>query len=202
MKKLSLFFILLIVLTACTSTKSQTGSVIDENLVYIDEVGPIMHDLKGIEVGSTIQMIYDGALMDSFPMQVSDSATFEKTGVKEHLLTSIMKIIDQLKMDQPQYFENSTTLNLTIDGISDEYRNLIVVMLSKRFHKTDILFDQKQSDAPFIEIVFDDISTHGSDQVIFSVELSKNKESFFVDQGLLNLNNGRYDVVFFSTSTQ
>ena len=202
MKKLSLFFILLILLTACTSTKSQTGSVIDKDLVYIDEVGPIMHDLKGIEVGSTIKMIYDGVVMDSFPMRVSDNATFEKTGVKEHLLTSIVKIIDQLKMDQPQYFENSTTLNLTIDGISDEYHNLIVVMLSRRFPKTDILFDQKQSDAPFIEIMFDDISTYGSDQVVFSVELSKNKESFFVDQGLLNLKNGRYDVVFFSTSTQ
>lgn len=202
MKKLSLILIILIVLTACTTTKTQTGFVIDENLVYIDEVGPIMHDLKGIEVGSTIKMIYDGVIMDSFPMQVNDSATFEKTGTKEHLLTSIVKIIDQLKTAQTQYFENSTTLILTIDGISDEYRNLILVMLSKRFPNTEILFDQKQLDAPFIEIMFDDINTHGSDQVVFSVELSKNNQSFFVDQGLLNLKNDRYDVVFFSTSTQ
>lgn len=202
MKKLSLIVFILIVLTACTTTKSHTGSVIDENLVYIDEVGPIMHDLKGIEVGSTIKMTYDGVIMDSFPMQVNDSATFEKTGTKEHLLTSIVKIIDQLKTTQPQYFEKSTTLILKIDEISDEYRNLLLVMLSKHFPNTEIRFDQKQLDAPFIEIMFDDINTYSSDQVIFSAELSKDNESFFVDQGLLNLKNGLYDVEFFSTSTQ
>lgn len=196
MKKFVILLIL-ILLSSC-QIQPKTGVVIDKDLVYIDNVGPIMHDLGDIPIGSVVQMRYDGVYMDSFPMQIEPGAKFTITDTDEHIVTTIVKILVKLKEIKPNLFSTNNSIGLTVNDLEASYENLILVILPRYFDETNIQFDNPYLDT-LISINFEDNNKHGQQQVKFSLQLKQGNNQYIVDQGMLIEDQGLYQVEFVSS---